>query len=327
MRYGTVAIAPELAAELDVVGPIHDEGGPQPMKTDQAVYAFLSTGAEAFRVLTGGLRLHGPYSFRSVTFKAIERRADGVFEPEGHAAPVYVVEFQAQPNPAAWYNLLTKVGLIGEADPARDVYGLLVFLNERDEPGLPSGIGTTDPPFKRVYLNRFLPQLLEREPDNPYVAVFAPLVIERDEDLRAQAPRLWHAVQSAVLPEPVRITLSEVLEYWFFERFRNLTAREIYAMLSRLTPLEETRAYQDIFAEGEAEGEARGEAKGEARGEAKGKADSLTILLGQRFGPLPEWVRERIATASVEQIDAWLRGLLAAPDLEALIGTVTSDGH
>jgi predicted transposase YdaD len=117
------------------------------------------------------------------------------------------------------------------------------------------------------------------------------------------------------LPEPVRITLSEVLEYWFFERFRNLTPREIYAMLSRLTPLEETRAYQDIFAEGEAEGE------------AKGKADSLTILLGQRFGPLPEWARERIATASAEQVDVWLRGLLAAPDLEGLIGTAPSSGH
>jgi len=160
-----------------------------------------------------------------------------------------------------------------------------------------------------------LPKLLAREPDNPYGAVFAPLVIERDEHLRAQAPRLWQAVQAAALPEPVRVTLSEILEYWFFERFRNLTPREIYAMLSRLTPLEETRAYQDIFAEGK------------AKGEAEGKAESLTLLLGQRFGPLPEWARERIATASAEQVDAWLRGLLAAPDIEALIGTLTSDGH
>jgi hypothetical protein len=45
------------------------------MKTDQAIYQLLSIGAEAFRVLTGGLRLDGPYQFRSVTFKALERRA------------------------------------------------------------------------------------------------------------------------------------------------------------------------------------------------------------------------------------------------------------
>ncbi len=63
------------------------------MKTDQAIYELLSTGAEAFRVLTGGLRLTGPYEFRSVTFKALERRADGIFEPAGRVAPAYVVEF------------------------------------------------------------------------------------------------------------------------------------------------------------------------------------------------------------------------------------------
>jgi hypothetical protein len=35
------------------------------MKTDEPIYTPLSTGAEAFRVLTGGLRLTGPYQFRS----------------------------------------------------------------------------------------------------------------------------------------------------------------------------------------------------------------------------------------------------------------------
>jgi len=293
------------------------------MKTDQAIYAFLSTGAEAFRVLTGGLRLRGPYRFRSVTFKALERRADGVLEPEGPGEPTYVVEFQGQPKASAWYNLLTKVGLIGEAEPARDVRGLLVFLNERDDPGLPSGLAAADPPFAAIYLNRFLPELLAREPDNPYVAVFAPLVLERDEDLRAQAPRLWQAVQSATLPDDVRHALTEVLEFWFFERFRHLTPREIYAMLSRLTPLEETRAYQTIFAEGRA----KGEADGEAKGKAEGRAESLTLLLEQRFGPVPEWARERIAAASPALLDTWLRGLLAAPSLDALIGAAPGAGH
>ena len=30
--------------------------------------------------------------------------------------------------------------------------------------------------------------------DYPYVAVFAPLMIDRDDDLRARAPALWHTV-------------------------------------------------------------------------------------------------------------------------------------
>ena len=60
------------------------------------------------------------------------------------------------------------------------------------------------------------------------------------------------------------IDLSQVLEFWFFERFRTLTAKEIWAMLNLLAPIQETRAYQSIFAEGKAEGEADGEAKGKA---------------------------------------------------------------
>jgi len=54
------------------------------MKTDHPIYLFLSAGAEAFRVLTGGQRLEGEYRFCSLTIKGLERRLDGIFEPEGN---------------------------------------------------------------------------------------------------------------------------------------------------------------------------------------------------------------------------------------------------
>jgi len=57
------------------------------MKTDQVIYEFLATGPEAFRVLTAGLTLTGDYAFRALTFKALERRVDGVYEPVGHPGP------------------------------------------------------------------------------------------------------------------------------------------------------------------------------------------------------------------------------------------------
>ena len=66
------------------------------MKTDHPIYLFLSAGPEAFRVLTGGYELEGPYRFSSLSIKGLERRLDGLFEPEGHGGPVYVVEFQGQ---------------------------------------------------------------------------------------------------------------------------------------------------------------------------------------------------------------------------------------
>lgn len=75
-------------------------------------------------------------------------------------------------------------------------------------------------------------------------------------------------------------------------------------MLNQVTPIEETRAYQSIFAEGE----------------AKGRAEGLRRLLACRFGPLPEWAQARLEAAPIAQLDQWLDGVLDTPSLEALIG-------
>jgi hypothetical protein len=174
------------------------------MRTDHPIYLFLSEGAEAFRVLTGGLQLAGAYRFTALTIKGIERRLDGLLEPEGHAGPVYVVEFQGQRVETAWYNLITKIGLYGEAHPEREVLGVGIFLHEDLAPASPSWLGAEASPVRAVYLNRFLPAWLAREPDNPYVAVCAPLFLE-DAELRAQAARLWRCVQDAPLSDAIRV--------------------------------------------------------------------------------------------------------------------------
>ncbi len=57
------------------------------MRTDHPFYLFLSAGAEAFRVLTGGLTLVGPYRFTSVTLKSLERRIDGLFSSDFAVGP------------------------------------------------------------------------------------------------------------------------------------------------------------------------------------------------------------------------------------------------
>lgn len=279
------------------------------MKTDQAIYTYLKTGTEAFRILTGGMQLIGPYQFRSITLKALERRSDGVCEPDpGNPGPVYVIEFQAQPTQTAWYNLLTKLGLLGEELGGVEIVGILIFLHEQDDPRHPTGITAPGAPFRAVYLNRFLPDLLVQQPDNPYIAVLAPLVIERDEELKAQAPRLWQVIQSAPIPEPIRRNLAEILEFWFMERFSDLTPEEVFNMLRQLTPLEETRSYKIIFG------------RGKADGKAEGKADSLERLLRRRFGPVPDWAVKRIAAAESTQLDAWLDRVLDVDGIEELLG-------
>lgn len=298
------------------------------MKTDPSIYEFLATGAEAFRVLTGGVTLTGAYRFTSLTLKGFERRLDGIYEPEGHDGPVYVIEFQGQAWASARYNLLAKVELYGELHPKRDVRGVLIFLRKGDDAGAPPV--AVPSLFTVAYLDGLLPKWLAREPDNPFVAVFTPLIVKSDEDLRANAPKAWQAIQSAPLDPATRATLEQILEFWLFERFPLLTTEELRAMLSVLTPLEQTRAYQEIFAkgkiEGEIEGEARGEAKGEAKGEARGKAKGLKLLLTRRFGRLPRWAIQRLDTAAMEQLDAWLEGIFDAQSLEDLLGPKPKKG-
>ena len=61
-----------------------------------------------------------------------------------------------------------------------------------------------------------------------------------------------------------------------------------------------------------------GAARGEARGEILGRASILNRLLERRFGRLPATVRERVRTASVQDLDAWGDAALDAPTLEAV---------
>jgi hypothetical protein len=292
--------------------------GQRDMKTDPSIYEYLSTGAEAFRILSGGVTLSGGYRFVSLTLKGIERRLDGIYEPDDHDGPVQIVEFQAQPVAGAWYNLLTKLGLYGEAHPGRAVRGMLIFLRAGDDPGLPPGAG---PPLCSVaYLDEILPAWLEREPDNPYVAALVPLIIPRTEDLRVRTPAAWQVIRTAAVAPPVRATLERILEFLLMERFPLLTNEELRSMLPVLVPLEQTRAYQEIFAKGEAAGKADGEAKGKAEGEAKGKADGLKRQLKRRFGALPRWAVLRLDGAAMDQLDGWLEGIFEAQSLEDLLG-------
>ena len=282
------------------------------MKTDHPIYLFLRSGPEAFRVLTGGLQLKGAYKVCSLTMKSLERRLDGLVAPDGHAGPAYVVEFQAQPVDKSLYNLAAKVGLYGEEHPEHEVLGIAVFLRVADIPARPNWVHAPGSPIRCISLDSFLREWLAREPDNPYIAVFAPLIIDSDAELTQRAPALWQTIQQAPLDADTRETLSEVLEFWFFERFNRYTDEEIWTMLNLLTPLEETKAYQSIFA--------KGEARGEARGEAKAKVGTLCRQLTRRFGPLPPWAMQRITAASEAQLDTWLDDIFEATSVQVLLG-------
>lgn len=84
-------------------------------------------------------------------------------------------------------------------------------------------------------------------------------------------------------------------------------------MLNLSTPIQETRAYQSIFAEGKAEGI--------TEGKAEGKAEDLGRLLTRRFGPMPDWAIARIQAAPIAQYVAVAALWLTAPGV--VLGLVT----
>jgi hypothetical protein len=64
----------------------------------------------------------------------------------------------------------------------------------------------------------------------------------------------------------------------------------------------------------------RGIEQGLAKGRSAGRADLLARLLAHRFGPLPPTVHERLATASIEELDAIGERLLTAQSLPEALG-------
>jgi hypothetical protein len=65
---------------------------------------------------------------------------------------------------------------------------------------------------------------------------------------------------------------------------------------------------------------AEGEAKGLAEGVGKGAARTLVRQLTRKFTTVPDELRARIDTASLEQLDIWTERVLDATTLDEVFG-------
>jgi uncharacterized protein DUF4351 len=57
-------------------------------------------------------------------------------------------------------------------------------------------------------------------------------------------------------------------------------------------------------------------AEGEAKGVGKGAARTLVRQLTRKFGPVPDAARERIDTATLDQLDIWSDRVLDVATLD-----------
>jgi len=129
--------------------------------------------------------------------------------------------------------------------------------------------------------------------------------------------RLLDGVLSTPQMEPLRRTIG----VWFKLLLRRKVPKaniqeldEIDDVLKESTMLEQTieRWFEDATL--------KGELRGELRGEQKGFAKLVALQLKLRFGPVPDWAQERLASASEEQLTEWAGTILTAQSLNDLFG-------
>ena len=71
--------------------------------------------------------------------------------------------------------------------------------------------------------------------------------------------------------------------------------------------------------EGEQKGRQEGRQEGEQKGRREGEAALLLRLLERRFGALPGWAKDRIATADSVALEEWGLRVLDAGSLDDIL--------
>jgi hypothetical protein len=139
-------------------------------------------------------------------------------------------------------------------------------------------------------------RLAQRSPDHPLVAVFQPLLAERDTELEQTAGGFFRTIEKSKLKTSVKQALEEVFLSWLLQRLPNRTKQKIEKMLiGELPELVDTRAGQDLI--------------------KIGKEQAVFALLEAKRGRLTKSLRQRIQRLDSDQL---CQLLVAAAPWESL---------
>jgi predicted transposase YdaD len=107
----------------------------------------------------------------------------------------------------------------------------------------------------------------------------------------------------------------------FIDVYAEIRDEEREAIYRMMTESEETAMLAQYikdkgFQEGRREGRLEGRREGKVEGKLEGKCGLLEKILTRRFGPLPDWAKHRLASASSEQLEQWAERVLEAKSLQ-----------
>ena len=270
------------------------------MQTDQLFQEYFQIAPGALFEL---LQIEPPcaYQFTSPVFKTSERRMDGFLAPAEPDKPYYFVEFQGYRDKHIYWRALYPVVRHHEvaADLKQQEWKCVVlFLDESHNPGLET-LGPLAHDAHRWLITGVIPQLLVQVAHaSPLLNVLRPLVAADVAEVEREGPQWVAAIQQMPqLDSGQHSVLVDLLVKFMMQKFVQLPYKELERML-KLTPLEQTRAGQELMELGESKGLEKGRVEGRMEGRVEGRMeglhDAIRIVLLTRFSHTPHEVVTRL---------------------------------
>ena len=264
------------------------------MKTDKELYRIFEVAPEWVFELAG-LPSPGKSTLRSVTVKALERRADGVIVPEAPDQPLTIVEFQFQADDTIYRRTVVEMAAVQDAFPGRVVQGVIFF-----------GYNNLDPQTATEVVRSYvLPDVLRNGSENsrntPWWRFQAASGRKRG-GAPAASGRVFPGHHAQFVEPGLQSSLEEVFVSWLVQRFKDKTKKEIEMMLlGELPELEETVAGKELIQIGEQRGE---------------KRLGILAFLATRHGTVPAAIQEKIAKLTPAEAKRMMQFLAQCQSLD-----------
>jgi hypothetical protein len=187
----------------------------------------------------------------SMTVKAVARESDGVLVFDDPNEGCHIVEWQFYLDPTIYNRIATSMASLQMQFSQNPIEGTIVFSTRSLDPATMPWRSI----IRAVYLDELLKELKHQQTSHPLLALFEPVLEDDVSKLALTLPRCYTEIDISSIPGPVKEVLQKIFMDWVMQRFPKFGKEEIAKMvLGQLTPLEQTRAAQELLADGESRG-------------------------------------------------------------------------
>ncbi|MBD2616181.1 Rpn family recombination-promoting nuclease/putative transposase [Nostoc punctiforme FACHB-252] len=293
------------------------------MRRDSIFYKlFQQSPSLLFELLTNRPINAESYRFDSVAVKEPKFEIDGVFLPPENqgAGVVYFCEVQFQKDEQLYERVFAESSLYFYRNSARfsDWQAVIIYPSRNIEQTniYPHRGLLNSNQVHRVYLDELGD--IRQLPLSLALMVLTTL----DDELAPQEARYLLERSSVEQPETSNNAIIDLVTTIMVYKFEQLSRKEVESMLG--ITLKETRVYREIKEEGREQGLEQGREQGLEQGREQGReAEARSLIFRQltkRVGELPQQLRQRLESLSLEQLENLGEALLdftSMADLQA----------